>query len=262
MNWKIIFFDLDGTLVNKDFFLTKQVLAGVKEIRKLGLRVSVATGRSQESARKFLEALEIEENVVVHNGAVVIDKKFRPQVVETLDTQLIAELVDFHSQYPLSFKIHFSDCRIIKSTKKSWAGEGVHFEEGQVIEDLRGLEFKGAVKVVFCEEAQKINKLKNFLEFKMKVRFLKTHMNTIELLPTNVNKARGIAKILEAEDFGMEQVIAVGDNENDKEMIQRAGIGISTGDEFPLLQEISRYHFANLSVGGMTELVGCLARLR
>ena len=44
MKWKIIFFDLDGTLVDHNFFLAPEIINAVKKIHSLGLRVSVATG--------------------------------------------------------------------------------------------------------------------------------------------------------------------------------------------------------------------------
>ena len=51
MKWKIIFFDLDGTLVNHNFFLSPQIISAVEKIKKLGLRVSIATGKNlQDSA--------------------------------------------------------------------------------------------------------------------------------------------------------------------------------------------------------------------
>ena len=43
MKWKIIFFDLDGTLVNHNFFLSPQIISAVEKIEeKLGLRISIA----------------------------------------------------------------------------------------------------------------------------------------------------------------------------------------------------------------------------
>ena len=55
MKWKIIFFDLDGTLVDHNFFLSPHIISSVKKIQNLGLRISIATGRSQDSAKKFLD---------------------------------------------------------------------------------------------------------------------------------------------------------------------------------------------------------------
>ena len=72
MKWKIIFFDLDGTLVDHNFFLSPHIISSVKKIQNLGLRISIATGRSQDSAKKFLDLLQIKEKVVVHNGSVFI----------------------------------------------------------------------------------------------------------------------------------------------------------------------------------------------
>jgi hydroxymethylpyrimidine pyrophosphatase-like HAD family hydrolase len=124
------------------------------------------------------------------------------------------------------------------------------------------VDLRGAVKMVFFETAEKITELRKNLESKIHTRFLRTHLNHIEVLPHNASKARGIEKVLETEAFGMESVITVGDNENDLEMIKEAGMGISTGDEFPLLQKESSYHFVNLPGAGIMKLVALLERLQ
>ena len=261
-DWKIIFFDLDGTLIDKDFFLHPNVVEGVQQIKKMGFRVSIATGRSTESAKKFFEVLEIEEKMIVHNGAVVVDRNLSFEVVDFLDPNIVQEIVDFHSKTPLSFKMHFPDSRIIKSSKKVWQGEKEeHFIVGEIIEDLRGVQLEGVVKVVFFEEAQKIAALKKKLEKQFKTKCLQTHLNHIEIFSPNVNKAKGIERAIQSESYGISKVIAVGDNENDLEMVQQVGMGISTGDEFAKLKTISKRHFSCLYDGRISELVHFLASL-
>ena len=258
MNWKIVFFDLDGTLLDKNFHLSEEIISGIKKIRSLGIRVSIATGRSQESAKKFIDLLEIKEDIVVHNGAVILDINGKIKTIGTIDKNIISDLVEFHSKTPLSFKLHFPDCRIIKSTKKPWQGEGKHFVEGEVIENLQGIALKNVVKVVFFESEQKIEAFKNFIRFPSKVKFLRSHLNHIEILPCNISKAEGIQEILKKENFVIDKVIAIGDNENDIEMLKQVGLGISVGEELVELKKISDYHFPLLFKGGMKKLIDFL----
>ena len=260
MKWKIIFFDLDGTLVDHNFFLSPEIINAVKKIHNLGLRVSVATGRSQDSAKKFLDLLQIREKVVVHNGSVVLncDKTFK--VLRTIEDKLIKELIQFHQKQDISFKLHFADSRIIKSNFKKWPGEGQHFVEGEVVQNLENLDFSGVVKIVFFESDEKIQQLKNNLPRDLKVRFLRTHLKHIEILHSNISKSTGILYIAKENNLEPSEIIAVGDQENDYEMIRDAGLGITVGEVNEKLATVSDLNFPPLFNGGITQLVHFLEK--
>ena len=69
-NYQLIVFDLDGTLLTQDFELLPSTVDAIGELRRSGLRVSIATGRSYKSAKPFLDRLEIVEPMIFSNGSV------------------------------------------------------------------------------------------------------------------------------------------------------------------------------------------------
>ena len=255
MKWKIIFFDLDGTLVDHNFFLSPEIINAVKKIHNLGLRVSVATGRSQDSAKKFLDLLQIREKVVVHNGSVVLncDKTFK--VLRTIEDKLVKELIQFHQKQDLSFKLHFADSRVIKSNFKKWPGEGKHFIEGEVVQNFENIDFSEVVKIVFFESDERMHQLESNLPINLKVRFLRTHLNHIEILHSNISKSTGIFYIAKEVGLDPSEIIAVGDQDNDYEMIRDAGLGIVVGKESEKLAQVSDFKLPALFDGGMEQLL-------
>ena len=260
MNWKLIFFDLDGTLVDNNYSLSNEIINGINEIRQLGLRVAIATGRSQESAKFFLDELQITENSVVHNGSAVIDKDQNIKILSTIDNNTIQKLIQIHQQFPLSFKLHFPDNKIIKSNSKKWPGEDNHFVVGEVISDLTNVKIADVMKVVFYESRDKINRLEELLKNSPNVRFLRTHPLHMEMLHSKTSKSTGISHLMDKEEFGLEQVIAVGDQDNDYEMIRDAGLGIVVGEGNHKLNQASNLKLPNLFSGGIDQLTDFLKK--
>ena len=189
------------------------------------MRISIATGRSQDSAKKFLDLLQIKEKVVVHNGSVVLncDKTFK--VLRVIENKLVKELIQCHKKQDLSFKLHFADSRVIKSNFKQWPGEGEHFIEGEIVQNFENLDFSEVVKIVFFESDERIQQLKKKLTRDLKIRFLRTHLNHIEILHSNISKSSGIFHIAKENGLEPSEIIAVGDQDNDYEMIRDVGLG-------------------------------------
>ena len=219
------------------------------------MRISIATGRSQDSAKKFLDLLQIQEKVVVHNGSVVLnyDKTFK--VLEMIEKKFISHLIQFHKKQDLSFKLHFADSRVIKSNFKQWPGEGEHFIEGEVVQNFENLDFSGVVKIVFFESDERMQQLKSSLAKDLKIRFLRTHLNHIEILPLNISKSTGIFYIAKEEALKPSEIIAIGDQDNDYEMIRDAGLGIVVGKESKKLAQVGDLKLPALFEGGMEQLL-------
>lgn len=257
MKWKIIFFDLDGTLVDCNFFLSESIKLGVQEIRKLGLRVAIATGRSQKSAKFFLEQLQITEKCVFHNGAVISNDVSSYDVLGKIEKSVIDELLVFSKTHPLSFKLHFPNNTIIKSNNKEWPGENIHFEVGAIINDLSNIDLSNVIKVVFYEPEEKLKKLQDQLGMNLSIKFLQTHLNHIEIINSQVSKSSAIFALLKSENFGIDKIIAVGDQENDYGMIKDAGLGIFVGND-KKIEAVSDLKMAPLFAGGMEQLISLL----
>ena len=76
-----------------------------------------------------------------------------------------------------------------------------------------------------------------------------------EVTNQNVNKWTAISELIGKLGIQKEEVIAIGDNVNDKEMIQNAGIGIVTGNSSPQMQKIADEVVASNNENGVAEAI-------
>ncbi|MCP4296444.1 MAG: HAD-IIB family hydrolase [Proteobacteria bacterium] len=261
-NYKMIIFDLDGTLLTSDFKLLPGTIEAVNEIKALGLRVSVATGRSYVSAKPFLDQLDIIEPMVFSNGCVYDNPETGEREVLSgipLETALIIAML--RPKYGISLKMHFADGRILKSDPTPWDDEGVHFEVGKVAENLTQELDEEPIKIVFYGDFSNFSKfeeeLKDILGNKSKVRTFRSHENYVEMTNKDVSKGDAVKKLMGKLDILTQEVIAVGDQENDYEMIRDMGLGVQAGSS-EKLKEVSQHQIPSPENRGIEALYNWL----
>lgn len=256
--YKLIIFDLDGTLLTSRFELLPGTIKAIQGIRDLGLRVSVATGRSYKSAKPFLDQLDITEPMVFSNGSVFDNPDTGDREVicgVPLETAIIVSLIE--KEFDLSLKVHFADGRIYKSNPTPWPDEGVHFEVGEIVENLPALLDQDPIKIVFHADGKELDKfekkLTQILGHKSQVRLFRSHDYYVEMTNKQVSKGNAVRMLVEKMGLTPEEVIAVGDQENDYEMLRDLGLGIRV-DGCEKLKEVSKHFINSPDAGGIEEL--------
>ena len=76
-----------------------------------------------------------------------------------------------------------------------------------------------------------------------------------EITNKNVNKWTAIEFLLDRCNISAEEVMAIGDNINDKEMVENAGLGIVMGNSNPLMKEIANDVVADNNSDGIAEAI-------
>ena len=266
MSFELIVFDLDGTLVTHDFLLTEETLAAVAKIRSLGLRVSVATGRSYLSAKPFLDRLEIVEPMVFSNGSVFDNPETGERELIAgvpLESALIALMLA--DLFGLSVKAHFSDGRIVKTDTTPWPDEGTHFDPGNHNPRLKAELAEDPIKMVFFGPGPKLvafkAKMESVLGAKARARLFQSHADYLEMVNQTVSKGAALLLLTAKMGIPKEAVITVGDQENDYEMLKYFGFGIQVGNGQPKLAEVAKLQIAKPDQGGIEEIYRYLAAL-
>ncbi len=266
-NGKLIVFDLDGTLLTSDYVLTQQTIEAVERIRNLGLRVTIATGRSYKSAKPFLDRLNIDEPMVFGNGSVYDNPSSGEREVICgipLETALITLMLS--DQFQVSLKIHTANGTIYKSNNTPWPDEGIHFEVGTIVDNLKAELSEDPIKIVFFadpEEHKKFQvKLKEVLAGKSPVSTFNTHPLYVEMINRNVSKGKTVLKLVKQLGIKPENVITVGDQENDYEMLRDLGIGVMVGSSAPKLQAVCDHQIPEPENNGIAVLADWLKSAR
>ena len=165
--FKIVVFDLDGTLLTHDYQLLHENLNAVNQIREMGLRVTIATGRSFTSAEPFLRQLDIKEPMVFSNGSVCDNPDTgEREIISGIPLESALIVLMLLDQFKgLSLKIHTADGTVLKSNDIPWPDEGRHFAVGTIIDNLKAHLVEEPIKMVIYGEPE----LKNTFQQKIQI---------------------------------------------------------------------------------------------
>lgn len=223
---KIVFFDIDGTLLDHDKQLPMTTKAAIKALQKNGVFVAIATGRAPFMFESLRKELDIDTFVSFNGQYVVFENKLVYH--NPLD---VAKLNKLHEeamrldQTPLVFM----DDKTMKSS---------HAHNKRVEEALGSLKFPYPdVKddyykeshiyqaLLFCTKEEEGHFLQHH-----PFKFVRWHEYSTDVLPKGGSKAEGIKALMKHVGFRLEDVYAFGDGLNDIEMLQAVGHGVAMGN--------------------------------
>jgi Cof subfamily protein (haloacid dehalogenase superfamily) len=227
---RLVLTDLDETLVGPSNQIGTRSRRAIAQLQKAGVTVAVCTGRGRQSALPVVEELGV-RYAICNNGACVYDGD---QLIaeERIPADVTEGLLEFFYGYDLPALVVTQ--------------EGYHLSyqtpETARAERLRRFAVPVWARSDWAQPSYKVHVPGSAHLFdECKARFgtvahVIYHPRYLEVAPFGVNKQVG-AQVL-ADLLGVEpsQVAAVGDGQNDLEMVRWAGIGCAMGNADPLLK--------------------------
>lgn len=222
----IIFFDVDGTLYNKEKKIPDSAKKAIQAARNNGYEIAIATGRAPFMIRSILEELNI-DTYVTFNGQYVV---YKGEVIYTdsVPKDYLAKIIEFGQirNHPVVF---IDDKEMVASVEgHSFVEQSlntlkypypysnpVYYEDNEVYQTL-----------IFMEESDEQLYRETFSE----VKFVRWHPFSCDILPKDGSKARGIKTLLEKINIPIENSIAFGDGLNDIEMLREVGTSVAMGN--------------------------------
>jgi len=246
--YKLIALDMDGTLLNEDKKISKANLEAIRFARKKGIKIVLATGRPTKGIEKYLKELDLihdNEYVVSYNGALVQEVKSGRVIAQnTMSYDDLMFLFDISKK--LNVNIHaltltscvtpkINDYSILEATMNHIPLEVVDFnclDKNTTI-----------VKVMFVDPEKKLNAVISQLPESLyeKYTVVRSAPFFLEFLNKKVNKGVGVELLAKKLGIKKEEIICVGDAENDIHMIKYAGLGVAMGNAFPEVKKIADY---------------------
>jgi Cof subfamily protein (haloacid dehalogenase superfamily) len=222
VGYELLVCDLDGTLIDHSMALEPALVAAFKRAAAAGLGITIATGRMPLSVDFYREALDIRLPIIYYNGGLIRDAAGTDLLRRELPRGILAKVREAFSAAPVH-PIFFRDEQLYcldrtLPIRQFCDDEGLR---AHVIPDPEDFLRLGAfMKGLFIGHRRDLVVLRGDLEG------VHTAEHYLELLPVASTKGTALAHLAAHLGVSLDRVVAVGDHDNDLEMVEVAGLGV------------------------------------
>ena len=269
--YKLVAVDLDGTMLNSSGLVTENTKKIIQQTIQKGTDVVIASGRPIDSIKTIAKEIGSEKYFIAGNGALVYDIQ-KDEIIydKFLPKDKVLEIIKICEENSISYNVYTDQTILATALKYNvlyYQKENLKKEENKqtkinIVENLyeyvKNKKEEKYLKITICDDNQmvfqsiirKLRKIQGIEVLEVSHMSRKTIKQgteeiTIEYYYTeitvkNVDKWEAIQYLIEKLNIRKEEVIAIGDNINDKRMIQEAGLGVAMGESTPEITRNSR----------------------
>ena len=270
--YKLIAIDLDGTMLNSYGVVTENTKKVIQEVISQGSDVIIASGRPIDSIKTIAKEIGSQNYFIAGNGALIYDIKKDEIIYEKyMPKRKVLEIIKICEENSIAYNL-FTDKTILATSLKYnvlyYYKENLKKEENKktnisivknMYEYVKNMEEEKFLKITVCDENKFvfrsiIKKMKEISEIEvlevshMSRKMIRQGTEDIpieyyytEISLANVDKWNALEFLMQKLKITKEEIIAIGDNINDKKRVENAGLGVAMKGSTPVLTEVANY---------------------
>lgn len=267
--YRLAAIDLDGTMLNQYGLVTQRTKEAIKNAQESGIEVVIASGRPTDSVKTIAQEINSNKYFISGNGAIIYDITNDEIIYEnTLKKQKVLDIIKICEENSIYYNIYTENeiiakslqCNVLYYYKENLNKDEKNKTQINIVENIYNYisnRDEKVVKITICDNHQVIfnsimRKLKEISEIEvlevshMSRKIIKQGTEDVpieyfytEISAKSVDKWNAIEFLKEKMKIEKNEIIAIGDNMNDKTMIENAGLGIAMGESTPVIKEIA-----------------------
>lgn len=256
MDIKLIAIDLDGTLLHSDRTLSEENRLAVQAAKAAGVQVVLCTGRPLRSMHYLLDEIGLRDKgdiAITYNGGL-IQKTENGEIVSQI-TFNREECLDIYElgQF-LEMPVNFIDLDYVYEPPYPVGAESVYMATNKNVPKNQALQFVDIAmeelpdpftinKIVMSRPTEELDAIipKIPAAYHEKYNIYKSQPFILEVLPQNVDKGYSMRVLGEMLGLEKNQIMGIGDQENDLSLVENAGFGVAMGNAIEHVKESADY---------------------
>ena len=256
---KLVAVDMDDTLLDGTLQVSPRTCEAIGKAQVQGVVVTIATGRMFTSVLPFAKQLNIQAPLIVYNGGMVRYPISKEMVFhKTIEADVACQIVELFRQRGWFLQSYMNDELYVveRSEKVRYYERLANIKAVVVGGEFYSMKHEPTKMLSLGEphEIQQILKIVNG-EFGSEVFATTSKATFLEMTHPSVNKGHALSVLAEKLNIKREEVMAIGDSNNDYPMIEYAGFGVAMGNASDRVKAISQAVTAHNNAHGVAEAI-------
>lgn len=258
---KLVATDLDDTLLNHEWKISKRNILAIRQAVDIGVKVTLATGRMAVSTRRYARELGLDVPIITYHGAL-IEQGLSGEVLyrKVVPTDLAADIVENLLKRDVHTHIFIKD-RVFTQKTNQYSDfyckmAGVLVEEVDILKVLEK-EPEGLEKILCIGEESALKQTSEDLKeiYRDRLHFTSSKPYFFDMVDKDVNKGTALKALSEQYNIRPDEIMAIGDSINDTEMITFAGLGVAVENAHPNIKKIATHITASNNRDGVAKAI-------
>ena len=266
-NWNLIALDLDGTALDPRNTVAPETREAVAFARARGCRVVVSTGRICGEAAEFAAAMGADDLLVASGGAAIANaatglctERVSIGWESAVRAAAAVERIGLNAMIYAGERLLLTPyCDLNFSKYKSNEG---FLRSKEIVPSCAEFiaEHKLDIDKIFCRSTtpEMLRYVRNSLLTTHGLRIISSASDNVEIMAPTVDKARALARVCTAYGTDLAHTIAIGDSENDLEMLRAAGMPVSMGNATDEVKAVARHITGTNAEHGVAQAIYAL----
>jgi Cof subfamily protein (haloacid dehalogenase superfamily) len=243
---RVLVTDIDGTLLNPSFRISDVDRSALHAAHESGIKIILATGRRHDFALPVAQELGVPVWMISSNGALIRSSSgetfYADRLPATTAAKLIRYMDDYRSHAVLTFDRPAQGALVLERTDElhhsisRWIQHNASYI--QYVVPLEDALTEDPIQAMYCGGVARMEALQNRLkqaDFLNEITVLRTQYDArdlciLDVLNRDCSKGHALRRWAEHHGIPREQIMAIGDNYNDLEMLEFAGFPVIMGN--------------------------------
>ncbi|MDF2636026.1 MAG: Cof-like hydrolase [Pelosinus sp.] len=256
---KLVAVDMDDTLLDGTLKVSPRTCEAIHKAHEQGVLVTIATGRMFSSAMPFAQELNMQTPIITYNGGMIRsaftkEMLFHKTIAPNVADRIVALFHDkgWYLQSYINDELYVVErCEKAKYYEKMAGIPAIPLGE-----EFYSMSHEPTKMLALAQphEILEIQKIIN-REFAGEVFAATSKPTYLELTHPSVNKGHALGLLAESLNISREEVMAIGDSNNDYPMIEYAGFGVAMGNASDRVKAVAQAVTAHNNAHGVAEAI-------
>lgn len=254
---KLIATDIDGTILKYNYEFTKEVKDCIKQLTLKGIKVVLATGRMHAATKHIAQELELETPIVSYQGGLI---KHNNEVLyeKNLNPEHASEIIKWAKKNNVHVNLYLNDELYVEKDSpiiQRYIKQGISRFKITSFDKIK-LEKINKMLLINFEDENKVTMWKEYLETKYSdVHFVKSTPHFCEICHPEAKKSDAVNFLKNYWNIKKEEVLTIGDQNNDIDLLLAGGIKVAMGNATEELKAVADYVTDTVNHNGFVKAV-------